>query len=84
MKVRLDYPRRQTRYDEQILRHHNVPFRHVDDDESMDYDTTIKFEDGDYLVFGERIPTMCFRTLDQCLHYLVGGTFHVAHNRPSA
>lgn len=76
--LRLNYPRTRTRYDEGILKHHGVKFYHVDDDPRyyQEYDATIlSKEDGSFKVYGDNTPTRFYKSLDECLHYVIGGVF---------
>ena len=75
--LRLYYPRTRTRYDERTLKHHGVKFYHVDDDPHFhqEYDATLLYKEGSFKVYGANTPTRCFKSLDECLHYILGGVF---------
>ncbi len=75
--LRLNYPRTKTRYDERILEYHGVNSFHIDDDRNAHrkYDATLEYKDGDYAVYGDKTPVRSFKSLDACLHYIVGGVF---------
>lgn len=80
--VRLAYPRTRTRYDERLLSHHGVKFFHVDEDRDEEkpdkFSATVELRgDRDYIIYGDDIPTRTYETLDECLHYLVGGRFTI-------
>ena len=75
--LRLNYPRTETRYDERILEYHGVTFYHVDDDPRFyqEYDASLIYKDGSFQVYGDKTSKRSFKSLDACLHYIVGGDF---------
>ena len=71
----LDYPQTDTRYDEKILRHQHKRFTR--EQGAWNIDTVITLTtDGSYRVSQIGLPCVHFSTLDECLHYLVGGVFY--------
>lgn len=75
--LRLAYPRTEYRIDERILKYHGITFYHIDDDPScyQEYDASILFKDGKYVVYGDKTPEKTFESLDSCIYYVVGGEF---------
>jgi hypothetical protein len=75
--LRLNYPRTKTRHDERTLEYHGINHFHIDDDPNAyrEYDATLEYKDGGYVVYGKGTPTRSYKSLDACLHYILGGVF---------